>query len=266
MASDPGGPEVSVGRVFSRAFGTIGSNPAATLGIGFLFGGFPTVLLAYLVQTYGGQAPDLLGVLGETAVDLAMPAATIALSTITQGALVRATVLHGEGQASSLGESAAPALALTWPLFMMAILSGAAIGLGLLFLIVPGVLLYLIWSVAGPALVEERLGPLQALRRSRDLTRGTRWKVFAVVLVSMIASMLATSVMEMINIALFDKPGNLMEPLGPDPRLPFLFYTANAIFQTLSMAVWGVILASLYVELREWKDGPRTDGLAEIFA
>lgn len=265
IAADPGDPTVSIGRVFSRAFGTIGSNPVTTFAIAFLFGGLPTILLAYAIQKYGGQAPDFLGVLGTVVVGLAIPAATVAVAMITQGALVRATIAHGEGRKASFSESAAPGLGMALPLFVMAILSGAGIGLGLLFLVVPGVLLYVVWSVAGPALVEERLGALQALRRSRDLTRGARWKVFAVALIATIASLLATSVVGIINTTIFNGPENVMTPLGPDPRLPYLFYAVNGLFQTASLAVWGVIQTSLYVELREWQEGPQTDVLAEIF-
>jgi len=35
---------------------------------------------------------------------------------------------------------------------------------------------------------------------------------------------------------------------------------------TRPSTLWGAILSSLYVELREWKDGPRTEALADIFA
>jgi len=48
--------------------------------------------------------------------------------------------------------------------------------------------------------------------------------------------------------------------------MPLGYLVVNAIAGTITSAVWGVILTSLYVELREWKDGPRTEALADIFA
>lgn len=263
MASAAGDPSVSIGRVFTHAFGTIGGNPVTTLGIAFLFGGLPSILLAYAVQKYGGQTIDLMG---DWIFLLATKGATIAVAMITLGALVRATTAHGEGRTASFSESAAPGVALALPLFVLAVLSGAGIGIGLLFLFVPGMLLFVIWSVAAPALVEERLGPLQALGRSRSLTKGARWKVLAVLLVATIGSWLASGVLGLINTGLFGGPEDLMTPLGTDPRLPFVFYSVNALFQTLNLAVWAVIQTSLYSELREWQEGPQTDRLAEIFA
>ncbi len=267
-AAGAGDRSVSIGRIFSRAFGTIGSNPLTALALAFLFGGLPTTLLAYAIQNHSHQAPDLLGVLGATVVGLATPACTIAMAMITQGALVRTTIAHSEGGVAGFGESAAAGLAVAFPLFVMAVLSGAAIGLGLILLVVPGALLYVIWAVAGPALVEERLGPLEALRRSRGLTRRARWKVFALVLVASIGSWLAGGVMGLVNTDLLGGPESLLEPLplGPPARLPLLFYSLNAVFQTLILAMWAVIQTSLYVELRDWTDGPSTEALADIFA
>lgn len=263
MASAAGDHNVLIGRVFSRAFGTLGGNPVTTLGIAFLFGGLPSILLAYAIQKYGGQTIDLVG---DSAFFLATKGATIGLMMVTQGALVRATIAHGEGRVAGFGESAAPGLAMALPLFLLAILSGAGIGLGLIFMVVPGVLLYVIWSVAAPVLVEERLGPLKALGRSRELTRGARWKVLAVLLVATVASWLASGVLGLINSGMFGGPEDLTVPLGTDPQLPLVFYSFNALFQTLNLALWAVIQTSLYVELREWREGPQTDRLAEIFA
>ena len=46
--SDPAwGVDVGVGRVFERAFATIGSQPAVTIGIALLFGGIPTTAMTW---------------------------------------------------------------------------------------------------------------------------------------------------------------------------------------------------------------------------
>jgi hypothetical protein len=43
------------------------------------------------------------------------------------------------------------------------------------------------------------------------------------------------------------------------------YLAINGIAGTITSVVWGVMLTSLYVELRNWKDGPRTEALADIF-
>ena len=49
------------------------------------------------------------------------------------------------------------------------------------------ILLIVIWVAALPAAIAERLGPFNALKRSQHLTRGQRWRVFAVLLMASLA-------------------------------------------------------------------------------
>lgn len=73
------------------------------------------------------------------------------------------------------------------PVFGQLILVGivAAIGIviGFVLIIVPGLILITIWSVAAPVVVLENPGVFAALRRSRELVRGNGWQVFGVILV-----------------------------------------------------------------------------------
>jgi hypothetical protein len=146
----------------------------------------------------------------------------------------------------------------------MAILSGLGILAGLILLIVPGVILYVMWSVAAPALVEERLGPVEALGRSRELTRGARWKVFGLLLVVTVISWIFSAIIGLVSVMWYGGPADFASAAAGG-GLPLAYYAINAVFQTLSLAIWGVIQTSLYVELRDWKDGPATAKLADIF-
>lgn len=265
MATAAAGSEdrrVSIGRLLSRAFGTIGSNPVATLGIAFLFGALPSLLLTYAVQVLGTEAFTALGTAAAIGIAVFSVFTAILLAMITQGALVRATVAHSEGRKSSLAESAMAGLRVALPLFLLALLSALGIGLGFLLLIVPGVILYVMWSVAAPALVEERLGPIEALGRSSDLTRGARWKIFGLILVILVLYWLFSALVAMLGVLWYGGLDGLATRAG---TMPLGYLVINAIAGTITSAVWGVILTSLYVELRDWKDGPRTEALADIF-
>lgn len=59
--------------------------------------------------------------------------------------------------------------------------SGVAIGLGTLAFVIPGFLLLLIWPVVAQAAALESGSPIDALRRSFDLTRGHRWHGFGLI-------------------------------------------------------------------------------------
>lgn len=262
-ASDGSDRHVSIGRVFARAFGTIASNPVATLGIAFLFGAMPSLLVAYAARNMGPQAYMTFGPVAAIGIGVFSALIAILLAMITQGALVRATVAFSEGRKSSLGESAMAGLRVALPLFLLGVLSAVGIALGLVLLIVPGVVLYVVWSVAAPALVEERLGPFEALGRSRHLTKGARWTVFGLTLVILVAYSMFSALVAALSVMWY---GDLIEIAANDLQgMQLSILLINGISGTLTSAVWGVVQTSLYVELRNWKDGPQAETLAEIF-
>jgi hypothetical protein len=67
-------------------------------------------------------------------------------------------------------------------LIAVGIVAGIGVVIGLILLIIPGLVLLTVWSVAAPVVVLERPAGLQALGRSRELVRGNGWPVFGVIL------------------------------------------------------------------------------------
>jgi hypothetical protein len=68
-------------------------------------------------------------------------------------------------------------------LLLVAIVAAFLVLLGFILLIVPGLILITLWSVAAPVVVLERPPGLAALGRSRELVRGNGWQVFGVIIV-----------------------------------------------------------------------------------
>ena len=139
--------QVSIGRVFGRAFGTIGSNPVTTLGIAFLFSALPSTLVNLAIRQVRGTDLSQMSVATNLALTMFSALLGIAFYAIVQGALVRSTVDHEEGRHPGLGESLMAGLVVAIPLIVMAIISGIAMMIGLVLFVVPGVILYLMWSV-----------------------------------------------------------------------------------------------------------------------
>lgn len=264
-AAGEAGQQVSIERIFGRAFGTIRSNPLVTLGIAFLFSAVPTVALNVLVQGRQAEFVTRVGGWGMLAFGIAMLAIGIVISAITQGALVRATIAHSNGRESSFAESISAGLTVIVPLFLTGLVSAIGIGLATILLIVPGVMLYCAWVVATPVVVEERLWPLAALERSRELTSGARWKVFAVLLILMIAYWILSGVVTALSLQFFGGFSRFAA-MGAGGGFPVGYLALTGIVQTLVACVWGVAVTSIYVELRDWKDGPQSAALAEVFA
>jgi hypothetical protein len=62
----------------------------------------------------------------------------------------------------------------------LSMLVGLGVGAGLVLLIVPGILLALMWSLAIPVKVLENKGATDAMSRSSDLTKGDRARIFVI--------------------------------------------------------------------------------------
>jgi Uncharacterised protein family (UPF0259) len=83
----------------------------------------------------------------------------------------------------SAGELLRSATPVLGQLILVGIVAGVGIVIGFLLIVVPGLILITIWSVAAPVVVLERPGVFAALGRSRELVRGNGWQVFGVIFV-----------------------------------------------------------------------------------
>src|SRR5260370_360355 len=90
------------------------------------------------------------------------------------------------GRPVSLRDCFQVGLGRFFPIVGLAISMGLAVMFASMLFIVPGLILYMMWSVATPACVVERLGPFRSMARSRALTKGHRWKIFGLLLLTLI--------------------------------------------------------------------------------
>jgi len=153
-----------------------------------------------VLDIYVDQAPVLMptaavvfvvtGIVSEVLIAAAPALGLVSLilslvaTTLFTGMIVElvADVQDGRRDASVRGllQAATPVLG---ELLLVAIVAGAGVVLGFVLLVVPGLVLITIWSVAAPVVVLERPGGLRALGRSRSLVHGNGWPVFVVILV-----------------------------------------------------------------------------------
>jgi len=177
---------MSAGRVFERAFAAVRTNPTVILGLALLVGALPSLIITYLFVQLGMGSravlqPGALPTGGIIAMALVSSVISMVLSAIVQGAITRAAIAATEGKQVSFGDSLGTGLRVFLPLIGLAIVSALGIMLGFILLIVPGVILLLMWTVAVPALVVERHGVFGSLSRSSELTKGAKGTVFGMV-------------------------------------------------------------------------------------
>ena len=136
--------------------------------------------------------------------------------------------------------------AIVW----MTVLAGILTVLGFILLIVPGVYLYVAFTVAVPVLLVEGAGPWRALRRSRQLVRG-RW--LGTLGVSVVGSLLVSVVSLAIS-------GLLVGVAFANPsRNTVTGFVLNTLAATLGSMIATPAAAAfvtvLYIDLRVRKEG-----------
>lgn len=251
------GQDMSYGPVIDLAFATIRHNPGVTLGLALLVGAIPGLLVTFASSQVPADAMNA-GSAAFWTITAASIIGGMVVSALTQAFLTRATVAQSEGRKASLGESARAGLIVIIPLIGLALLTSVGITLGLVLLIVPGVMLMVAWSVATPVLVEERQGIIESIQRSNDLTRGSRSKIFLLLVVVGILAALATGAVEMM-VGLDDS-----DPLASFGNPAYLLL--STLVGTVVSLISGTIQSAIYVELRDCKEGPRTAHLEQVFS
>lgn len=171
MEARPPAKRVAAGDVVSETFSIYGQNAAALIGSAaavFLVVG----LVSGLLQNAGGWVLVLLA----GVVRLVGYAVFI-------GFVVRLVQDVRDGKRDhTVGDLFSAATPAILPLIGFGVLYGIGVTIGLILLIVPGLVLITFWSVGAPAIVLERVGPVDAFGRSWRLVRGEGWSVFGALL------------------------------------------------------------------------------------
>ncbi len=97
---------------------------------------------------------------------------------------------------SSPGQLLRAATPVLGQLILVGIVAYIGIVIGFILIIVPGLILITIWSVAAPVVVLEHPGVFASLRRSRELVRGNGWQVFGVIFVLFVLVDLVSFIIE----------------------------------------------------------------------
>lgn len=243
--------KVDIGRVLQRGFSAIGHNFASFLVLSLLFSGIPTFLQQYVLlgQMSGREIPGTTAFLPAY---LGLYFLTFFGSYLLQAAVVRAVLQDLDGRPADLADSILSALRFLFPMIGLSIVAGLGIVLGLLLLVVPGIILFLMWSVAVPVLVEERAGVIGSLHRSAELTSGSKWRILGLYVITFILSSMLGGIM--------GASGMMLSEVSP-----VMFAGLSAVAAMLGGLLSAAMFSALYVELRTVKEGSFTDSLVAVF-
>lgn len=135
-------------------------------------------------------------------------------------------------------------LARIAPLFAVSIMTVAAVALGFVLLVVPGVLLLVRLYFGAVVVVLEGSGPVDALRRSFDLTRGHFWRLLGAALVIGIVAVVVATVLQL--------PFLFASGMGEDVVVATI---GAALVQVLVAPFSALAVVLLYVDLRVRSEG-----------
>ena len=105
---------------------------------------------------------------------------TMAVSAASQAATVVAVSNLHLDRPASIADSFSRVKSEVFGVMGLSLLIGMAAGIALIALIVPGVLLFIMWSLAVPVKVLENKGVSDSMSRSMDLTKGSRGRIFVI--------------------------------------------------------------------------------------
>jgi hypothetical protein len=198
----------------------------------------PALLLLYLpdaLAQFLSSRSASGGMFGGSVLALAASVLALAFYALFQGGLFRLAVADLNAEPISTDDALKVGRERMWTMVALMLLAGIGIAVGLVLLIVPGVLLALAWSVAGPVLIEERRPLLECFGRSAELTRRSRLNILALALL-----FLGVEIAAAVPCALV---------AAPFPR-PFAAVLLWPLYSAVCATANGVGLAAVYEGLR----------------
>ncbi len=181
-----------------------------------------------------------------------------------QAAIARSAITFQLGHGLRLGTALMSAMVSILPIVLLGFVTSLIWSLGALLLIVPGLYLAAAFYALTPAIVYEDVG-WRAMSRTLELTRGYRWSIVAVILVT-----LTMSVLIIVGLTMAHQLGAPLVGLYDGvqlyaPAALLLLILIDSLTTGLTYPIAMIAIAMTYLRLREIKGDGSADALLEIF-
>jgi Membrane domain of glycerophosphoryl diester phosphodiesterase len=241
------GREFRVGAIFTRAWQVYAAN--------FVVFSLIAIVIS-LPNLLSGEGETYTGVLRNVAVFIFW----MIVNTVGLAVILYAAFQAMRGRPIQIGEAIRRGLSRFWAIVGLAILQWLGIFIGFLLFIVPGIMLFIRWSAALPACVVEGLGPLASMKRSAELTKGHRWKIFGVYAVLWLLGMILVAIIVAVIFALIGAvtAAGLSRGFGVGAVI-------SLVLSAILTAYINIIQVMVYHDLRVAKEGVDTEQIAAVF-
>jgi hypothetical protein len=192
-------------------------------------------------------------------------------------AIVEDRDTQSDGLAARLRKCVAAGMAGFLPVLAIYAITFVAVFAGMMILIIPGVILSVLFSVAVPVQINEKIGVFGALARSIQLTQGSWFGVFGVQFVAGIVITIAFYLLGAILVLAFGGVGvgllAVVDPghIGNAASIGIIIVggltaiVVELLFFTLLFTAVAATPAEIYRELVRLKN-PRTAALSDVFS
>jgi hypothetical protein len=252
------GARYEISSVISRSFETISANFVIFVGLALVLSGIPNFVLQMwqgnAVLAAGTGDPNLGFSLAFWTPFIITSLVAMVTNAVLQASLTRAAVLHLSGETPGFAQCLTVGLSMILPMIGIGILTSFGVGFATLLLIVPGIILWLAWSVVVPVYVQEKVGVFGAFSRSMELTSGSRWRIFLTFLILVI------------GLWLLSIPASFLVGIGTSTGSIVVTSLLSAAISALGGMVMVSVQSCVYVELRDVKEGVAPSELEAIFA
>lgn len=175
-----------------------------------------------------------------------------AIGFLTNGFITYSVFQQLRGTPVPIAEGLRVTMSRLVPIIAVSLLGSFLIALGSLLFLIPGIMLFCMFYVMVPVAVVETPGVVESLKRSRRLTDGHKWSIFALIFIMGALLGIATAIVTR-------SLGHFLE-LGE---------TATTVVEALVNAVTSSIAAVagtvVYHDLRTGKEGIDIDQLVAVF-
>lgn len=233
----------SISRVISRTMEVLGGNLLTFLILAVLLGLLPDMGAAWLTRgaSEGVSAFQISSLVGAT------------FGLLGKMAMLCAAMRALAGKSVSFGESLSEGMRLFFAGFGISWLTNAGIILASLLLIVPGIVLATWWCVALPARIAGGEGVVDAIGKSRALTKGHRWAIAGLFAIALAVFLIPLFILGVV--------GAIISGGGPTPMIDIVL---TPLATMIAAMVSAASTAAIYQELVRLKGADTAT--AEVFA
>ena len=231
----------SVGEIIDASFTVYRKRFGPMVAVGLLL-----VFIPFVVSLLGGcttaanttSCDSAIGWIGNIASQIGVVVASAGATLVAAGAYA--------GIPPDWRQSAAAGLRRLIPIIVLTVVSVVVIIIGFALILVPGIFLATSFAVVTPALMIERVGPIESLKRSWRLATGERWRLFGAGLSMIIISVIVFGI---IAVIVYLALSGLTGLSDGDTS-----YYVQQIMTLLSIPLSASVGAVLYVDLKVRKE------------